>query len=142
MIRASAYGRLGRDPIMRQTKSGKDMTTASLAVNAARYGEEADTVWISLAAFGMVADQLTRHRQGEMLAAIGPLVRRKYTGRDGTMQEGWSLTADAILSARTVWPGGTKKGTPTSPAASGPARAPFAEPGGSASDLNDSIPEA
>jgi single-strand DNA-binding protein len=139
MIRASAYGRLGGDPITRQTKSGRDMVTGSLAVNAARYGEDADTVWISLAAFGTLADQLARHRQGEMLAAMGVLTRRKYVGRDDVEREGWSLTADALMSARTVRPGaGTKKATP---AALGTLQAPFAGPVGGTSDLDDPLPE-
>ena len=36
MIRASIYGRLGADPVERETRNGKEMVTVSLAVNAGR----------------------------------------------------------------------------------------------------------
>jgi len=38
MIRASVYGRLGGDPVERQTRNGKAMVTASLAVNVFQEG--------------------------------------------------------------------------------------------------------
>ena len=52
MIKAAVYGRLGADPVERKTRNGKDMATASLAVNVARYDEDEDTLWVSVAAFG------------------------------------------------------------------------------------------
>ena len=36
MIRVSAYGRIGADPVERETKNGKAMVTVSLAVSAGR----------------------------------------------------------------------------------------------------------
>ncbi len=124
MIRASIYGRLGADPVERTTRNDKTMVAVSLAVNAARHGVDEETVWISLAAFGRAAEALARHRKGDLLAAMGPLHRTRFTGRDGTEREGWSLTVEAIISARTVRPAGGRKrdtaqkprtATPTSP---------------------------
>ncbi len=45
MIRASIYGRLGADPVERTTRNGKEMVTASLAVNAGRPDVGEDRVW-------------------------------------------------------------------------------------------------
>ena len=109
MIRASIYGRLGGDPVERTTRNDKVMVTASVAVNAARNSAEEETVWISLAAFGRAAEALARHQKGDLLAAMGPLHRTRFTGRDGQEREGWSLTIDAVLSARTVRPAGGRK---------------------------------
>ncbi len=106
MIRASIYGRLGADPVERQTRNGKAMVTASLAVSAGRPDADEETVWFSLAAFGRTAETLARHAKGDLLAAMGPLHRTRFTGRDGQEREGWSLNVDAIVSARTVRPGG------------------------------------
>ncbi len=109
MIRASIYGRLGGDPVERATSNGKTMVTASLAVNAARQGTDEDPEWFSLVAFGRTADALVRHAKGDLVAAMGQLYRRHYTDRDGQQRQSWSLTAESILSARTVRPAGGRK---------------------------------
>ena len=108
-MRASAYGRLGGDPIERETRNGNAMATASLAVNVARANADEDTAWFSLAAFGKIGEALLRHHKGDLLAAMGPLTRRKYTDRNGDDREGWALTCEQIVSARTIRPGGTRK---------------------------------
>ncbi len=109
MIRASVYGRLGGDPVERETRNGKAMVTASLAVSAGRPDASEETVWFDLAAFGRTADALARHAKGDLLAAMGALHRTRFTGRDGQERENWSLTVDSIMSARTVRPSGGKK---------------------------------
>ncbi len=109
MIQASIYGRLGGDPVNRETRNGNAMATASLAVNVARASADEDTAWISLAAFGKTGEALLRHQKGDLLAAMGPLTRRAYTDRNGVDREGWSLTCETIISARTVRPGGARK---------------------------------
>ncbi len=109
MIQASIYGRLGGDPVERETRNGNAMATASLAVNVARASADEDTAWFSLAAFGKTGEALLRHQKGDLLAAMGPLTRRKYTDRNSVDREGWSLTCEQIVSARTVRPGGARK---------------------------------
>ncbi len=111
MIRASLYGRLGGDPVERETRNGKTMVTASLAVSAGRPDADEETVWFSLAAFGRTADALARHVKGDLLGAMGSLHRSRFTGRDGQERESWSLTVDSIVSARTVRPTGNRKRT-------------------------------
>ncbi len=107
MIRASAYGRLGGDPVQRETRNA--MVTASLAVNVARTNADEITSWFSLAAFGKTGEALLRHHKGDLLAAMGTLTRRQYTDRNGVDREGWALTCEQIVSARTVRPGGARK---------------------------------
>ncbi len=133
MIRASLYGRLGGDPVERETRNGKAMVTGSLAVNAGRPDADEETVWFSLAAFGRTADALARHAKGDLLATMGALHRTRFTGRDGQERENWSLTVDSIMSARTVRPSGGRKraqpaSTTTAVAASPNDGAPFDDP--------------
>lgn len=108
MIHCSLHGRLGADPVARETKSGTAMATASIAVDAARHGVEPETAWFSLVAFGKQADALLRHAKGDMLSAMGTLSRSHYTARTGDEREQWSLTCEAIVSTRTVRPAGRK----------------------------------
>ncbi len=109
MIVASVYGRLGADPVERETRKGKPMVTASVAVNAGRADADEETVWFSLVGFGRTAETLARHQKGDLLAAMGALHRTRFTGRDGQEREGWSLTVESIMSARTVRPSGGRK---------------------------------
>ncbi len=109
------------------------MVTASLAVNAGRPDVGEETMWVSLVAFGRATEPLLRHVRGDLLAAMGPLHRTKYTGRDGVEREGWSLTINALMSARTVRPpGGRKRAEAQRPSA--------AVSGGADAEFNDEIP--
>ncbi len=134
MIRASLYGRLGADPVERQTKNDKLMVTATLAVSAGRPDADEEPVWFSLAAFGRAAETLARHAKGDLLAAMGPLHPTRFTGRDGQEREGWSLNVDAIVSARTVRPGGGRKRADTAKPA------PAGASAGNGAPFNDPIP--
>ena len=134
MICASVYGRLGADPVERQTKNGKVMVTATVAVDAARHGADADTAWFNLVAFCRAAEALARHVKGDLIACMGTLYRNRYTARDGQEREGWSLTVESIVSARTVRPGGGRKRTETAEPT------PIGAPAVNGAPFNDSIP--
>ncbi len=134
MIRASIYGRLGADPVERETRNGKAMVTVSLAVSAGRPDADEETVWFSLAAFGRAAETLARHAKGDLLAAMGPLHRTRFTGRDGQERQGWSLTVESVVSARTVRPGGGRK------RAEAAKPAPAGASAGNGTPFNDPIP--
>ncbi|HUT48206.1 MAG TPA: single-stranded DNA-binding protein [Alphaproteobacteria bacterium] len=134
MIRASIYGRLGGDPVERTTRYDNRMATTSIAVSVARHGEDELTEWVNVAAFGKAADALMGHAKGDLVVAMGPMVKQRWTGRDGQPRESWSLTAESIVSARTVRPGGggQRKTADGDRAAQ--------HPDGDGSDLDDEIP--
>ena len=134
MIRASVYGRLGADPVERQTRNGKAMVTGSLAVSAGRPDADEETQWFNLIAFGRTAEALARHVKGDLIGCMGTLYRNRYTARDGQEREGWSLNVEAIMSARTVRPAGGRKRTETAKAA------PAGAPAGEGAPFNDPIP--
>jgi single-strand DNA-binding protein len=103
MIRASVHGRLGADPVQRETRTGGAMVTASIAIDVARSGDEPATEWVSLVAFGKAGEALAQHGKGDLLSAMGPLTRSTFQGRHGEERTSWSLTAESLLSARTVY---------------------------------------
>jgi single-strand DNA-binding protein len=137
MIRAAIHGRIGGGPVQRETRAGKPMCTASIAVNVAKVGEEAATEWFSIVAFGAVGDALARHVKGDLISAMGPLTRSVFTTRDGQERMSWSLLAESVLSARPI--GRPRARTPKRPPHSVPQqseRAPRMElPNDSVADL-------
>ena len=134
MIRASVYGRLGGDPVERETRTGKEMVTVSCAVNAGRPDADEETQWFNLIAFGRAAKDLARHAKGDLVGCMGPLTKNRYTAHNGQEREGWSLIIESIVSARTVRPGGGRKRTEAAKAAPAGATPDDAAP------FNDPIP--
>ncbi len=127
MMQCAAWGRLGQDPRAIETRSGKPMTVASLAVQPADELEE--PLWLGVVAFGAQAEALLKHAKGECLSVSGRLQRRRWE-RDGEQHEQFQVVADSLVSARTVRPGGRRREQPKKQT---PAREPEAE-------FNDDIP--
>jgi single-strand DNA-binding protein len=111
LIRAVIHGRIGNDPVQRETRTGTSMCTTSVAVNVAKPNEDAVTEWISVAAFGSVGEVLARHEKGDAITAMGALTRSSFTGRDGQQRTVWSLLAESLLSVRTVRTSGARQQT-------------------------------
>lgn len=103
MMHASLYGRLGKDAQAIETKTGKAMTAASVAVDVSSRDGEA-TLWVRVIAFGPAAELLAKHGKGDALSATGRLELSRWTGDDGTERESWQMIADHMVSARTASP--------------------------------------
>lgn len=107
MLIINAYGRLGADPVRRQSKSGKDMATASIVVDVSAYNAtEPGSQWFNLLCFGAAAESLLRGSKGDMLAVIGRASRGSYTAKDGEVREQWSLIADSVVGPKNAKPTG------------------------------------
>ena len=133
MMTLSVYGRLGREPRPITTKTGKAMTVASLAVTvpSREDGETVDaTQWLSVTAFGRIADDLAALGKGDMVAVIGRAQLNRYQAQDGGAREDLGLVADSLVSARTSRPG-KRKARSEGPSTSSPGREP---------EFNDDIP--
>ena len=110
----AVYGRLGTDPREHETRKGGAMATASLAVDVpdrSRDAEEGatETLWLRVTAFGRVAQDLAGHAKGDPVSVSGRLQFSRWTDRDGDEHEQWQIVADALVSARTVRPGGRRR---------------------------------
>lgn len=108
MIVSSVYGRIGRDPKTTQTKTGKQMVTASVAVDVGKDPAESETLWVNLLAFERNAELLAKHQTGDMVGVSGKLTRNHYEGKDGVKRESWSMIVDSLHSSRTVRPGNNR----------------------------------
>ncbi|AVA22489.1 single-stranded DNA-binding protein [Rhizobium sp. NXC24] len=104
MMHAAAYGRLGQDPRSISTQSGKPMAAASMAVAVGE--QDAPPLWISILAFGRVAEDLLRLQKGDMVSASGRVQRSTWTTNDGEKREQLQIVADSLVSSRTVRPNG------------------------------------
>ena len=106
---ASIYGRLGQPPKSIQTKSGKPMASASIAIGVGER-DEAATEWFWVVAFRRTADELRRHDKSDLVSAMGNLSLNVWTVNDGEERRTWQIIANAVLSACTTQPkGGGRK---------------------------------
>jgi single-strand DNA-binding protein len=116
MMQASAYGRLGSAPRAIETRSGKPMTVTTLAVDAG--DDDGPPLWLGIVAFGRLAEQLQRHAKGDPVSVSGRMEVRRWTDTSGAEHEQLQVVADALVSARSVRPGGSRKQS-TAPADDG-----------------------
>ena len=127
----AAYGRLAADPRAHETRTGKPMTTARIAVTVdAREGRETGegTLWLDVVAFGYAAEGLARHAKGEPVSVSGRMELSRWTARNGEERERWRVIADAVVSVRSVRPkGGRRRGDYAGGSAS-PPRQPATQP--------------
>ena len=102
-IYASIHGRMGSDPVASETKAGNPMVRASIAVDVTPHNvDDPESLWVSVLAFGAVAEALDRAAKGEMVTAQGRMTKGHYSAKDGTQRESWTMIADAILTARSA----------------------------------------
>ena len=108
-FQAAIHGRLGQDPREITTKTGTTMAVASIAVTVDTRNEEQETEWFGLVAFGKVAEDLLRHKRGDMLSAAGRVQINTWATDGGEQRRQFQIVADSLVSARTVRPGGGRR---------------------------------
>lgn len=93
---AAIVGRLGKDPELRTTQSGKSVTSFSLAVQRPRKNQngEYEADWIDVQAWGATAEFICKHfQQGQLMAVSGRIQTRVYTDRDGKARKAVEIVA-------------------------------------------------
>lgn len=142
MMQANAYGRLGGDPRQIETQNGTTMAVATLAVDVRGRddGEDEYPLWLGVLAFGKQADALLRHAKGDLLSVAGRVQRRTFTGRDGAPREQLQVIAEAVVSARTVRPGGKRRQQGQDQERDEPRAEPHGEANNAAPEFDDPIP--
>jgi single-strand DNA-binding protein len=93
-------GRLGKDPSITETRSGKQVANASLAVTDATDGESDATLWVRLTAWESKAQELARYRKGDSLGVVGRLKLHRWTTPDGNERDDLVLTVEQIVGVR------------------------------------------
>lgn len=92
-------GRLARDPELRQTTTGKQVATFTLAVDRGRKGASGKSVadWIQVIAWERAAEFAYKWlTKGQMVAVDGRLQSRTYTAKDGTNRTVLEVVANNI----------------------------------------------
>ena len=94
-------GRLGRDPEMRYTPSGRPVTTFTLATsrtwNTADGERRSETEWFNVVAWGNLAEICKQHLvKGQQVYVEGRLQTRKWQGQDGQDRYSTEIIAEEM----------------------------------------------
>lgn len=96
MITAVVTGKVGREPELRTTGSGKAMSKFSVA-SSQKKGEEYVTTWVDVLCFEEQASQVAeRLEKGQRVTVTGRLALEQYEKRDGTPGSSLVLMADEV----------------------------------------------
>ena len=90
---ATIIGHLGQDPDLRETHSGTQVVSCSLATSHKRQGEES-TTWWRVSMFGKRAEVVARYlRKGDPALFSGEPYLRPWTDKDGNQRVSLELLA-------------------------------------------------
>jgi single-strand DNA-binding protein len=110
-------GRIGRDPELKTTSTGKVNSTFSIAVPKRIKPTDGnpDADWFNIKVWGKTAEYVTGYlAKGSLVSVSGRMESRKYTDKEGNNREIWEVAADQVNGLdRKPEGGGT--GRPQSP---------------------------
>lgn len=101
-------GRLGNDPIRRETKTGKAVASFSLATSrlvpdgqpieeGEEPGKREETDWHNIVVWGRQAEVCYQFlRKGRTIYVEGSLRRKSYTNKDGQQRVSFEVHADSV----------------------------------------------
>lgn len=92
-------GRLTADPELKETTSGKSVTSFGVAVQRdyANEQKEREVDFIPVVAWRSTAEFVCRYfTKGQMIALTGRLQSRKYTDKDGNNRTAYDVVADRV----------------------------------------------
>jgi single-strand DNA-binding protein len=103
MIQATVTGNLGRDPELKDTRTGKKMATFSVASTTKRDGKDPETTWLDVVCFDRLAeDAAGNFRKGMKVIVLGQLSMETFARKDGTEGSALRMVANDIgLMVRT-----------------------------------------
>lgn len=88
-------GRLGRDPEMRYTTSGKAVVNFSIAVD--RRGKDAGADWFTIQAWERLAELCGEYlTKGSKVTVVGRLQNREWEGKDGGKRTATEIVATDV----------------------------------------------
>ena len=122
-------GRLARDPELRQTNTGKQVATFTLAVDRGRRDAngQSQADWIPVIAWERAAEFAYKWlTKGQMVAVDGRLQSRTYTAKDGTNRTALEVVASNVHFCGSKAESAAPAGSPA-PAAPAPSFAPVQE---------------
>lgn len=100
MTNIMVKGRMGKEPMVRTTKTGSLMAVGSLAVKPVSRALDAPTLWFSLVAWEQVAEHLGHYRKGQTVVVSGRLGYDTWH-KDPSRGE-WTITVARIHDASSM----------------------------------------
>jgi len=97
--RVIVIGRLGKDPELKTTNSGKSVVSFSVSVQKRIKPKdgESDCDWFRVTAWGQTADYVGKYiSKGRLVAVDGRLECRKWQDKDGGNRESVEIVADNV----------------------------------------------
>ena len=83
MLNITAVGRLGKDPELRTTQKGQEITSFSLGVSVFAKGEQ-QTVWLKCSIWGKRGETLRNYcSKGQQITISGKLFEDEWLNKDG-----------------------------------------------------------
>ena len=131
-IECAFTGRVGQEPMLKESKSGKAWLSLSAAV-----GEGDDVQWVQVAVFGSRAEELAL-KKGDRIYAEGRLRLNSWQAKDGSQQFGLSVAAWRVEVLGQI--GAKRPRRPKVMAGRTEVFAPLGSAESSAQQLNDAIP--
>ena len=96
MNTVSLIGRLGKDPEVRNTGSGKSVTNFAIAVDYG-FGERKQTSWIPIVAWEKTAELAAQYLvKGSQVAVEGRLQQRTWEDKNGNKQSVLEVVANRL----------------------------------------------
>lgn len=90
-------GNVGKDPMSRVTKSGKEMATFSLAHSTGK-DDQKTTIWFDVLAFDELAAQVNETvRKGSRVLVEGRFTIETYEKRDGSQGTAYKILANSVV---------------------------------------------
>ena len=90
----SFIGRLGKDPEMNYTPSGKAVTKFSLAVDQ---GKHQDTLWLTIVCWNDLAERMHEYlSKGQLVFVQGKLVQRSYVDKNQVKRVATEIVASTV----------------------------------------------
>lgn len=85
MNKATIFGRIGKDPELKYTPSGKAVCTYSVATSRRQKGKDEITTWHNIVAWEKTAEVMKEYlRKGQQVLIEGRIENRTYDKKDGT----------------------------------------------------------
>lgn len=89
-------GRLGKDPEIRKTQSGKPVCNFSLATKDG-YGDKATTTWHNIVTWEKTAENCAKYlRKGSRALVGGRIQKREYEDKQGAKREAFEIVAQWV----------------------------------------------
>ena len=96
--RVIVQGNVGRDPEVRQTASGKSVTSFSVAVNERRGQDAGHTEWFNCVCWEKTAEIAGQYlHKGDQVLLEGRLQTREWQDRDGQQRRTTELIVDRLI---------------------------------------------